>query len=250
MSRLFKAAQRNDLAGVQRVDPISQQDLQRSLCVALQNDCVSVVQFLLRLFPYKFGWLDVATRWGSAQVIRDAFAPHYDWSSHLTVACLHGHVFAAQRIMQGIVTARQEHEVRDEWNPQTTFNKMQAIHNESQTLFYAVTGGHARVVMWLLRSKVSPHARIGDARETPARPLIEQLQALGADVWLADPHVADHQFPTGVTRVEGNADDLARADVVAFLVDHAEFDNETIGNAPVPILDCRHCLSGPLVRSL
>ena len=129
----------------------------------------------------------------------------------------------------------------NEHMPDYVVRRLQDILND---LSRSVKG--ATVLVYGLAYK----ANTGDARETPARPLIEQLQALGADVWLADPHVADHQFPTGVTRVEGNADDLARADVVAFLVDHAEFDNETIGNAPVPVLDCRHCLSGPLVRSL
>ncbi|MFZ4518754.1 MAG: nucleotide sugar dehydrogenase [Microthrixaceae bacterium] len=93
-------------------------------------------------------------------------------------------------------------------------------------------------------------ANTGDARETPARPLIEQLQALGAEVWLADPHVAEHQFPEGVQRVQGTERDLAQVDVVAYLVDHADFDGEMVGAAEVPVLDCRHALKGTNVRYL
>lgn len=51
-------------------------------------------------------------------------------------------------------------------------------------MFYAVLGGHAHVVMWLLRSKVSPHARIGDARETPLQLALrtrEQARARARD---------------------------------------------------------------------
>ena len=40
-------------------------------------------------------------------------------------------------------------------------------------------------------------ANTGDARETPSRPIIEQLMELGATVLVADPHVADHQLPAG-----------------------------------------------------
>jgi len=93
-------------------------------------------------------------------------------------------------------------------------------------------------------------ANTGDARETPAIPLCTQLVELGAVVSVADPHVADRQFPAIVTRVEGSASDLADADLILFLVEHAEFDRAAISQARVPVLDCRRALDGPTVSHL
>jgi UDP-N-acetyl-D-glucosamine dehydrogenase len=93
-------------------------------------------------------------------------------------------------------------------------------------------------------------ANTSDARETPSRPVVTQLQALGATVLLADPHVAEHQFPDGVKRVDGDAGDLAAADLVLYLVDHADFDRTAITSAGAPVLDCRRALRGPTVQSL
>jgi UDP-N-acetyl-D-glucosamine dehydrogenase len=93
-------------------------------------------------------------------------------------------------------------------------------------------------------------ANTGDARETPSRPIVEQLHALGATVLVADPHVDIRQLPDGAQRVAGGADDLTACDVAAYLVDHAEFDHDAIGGASVPVLDCRHVLTGELVRSI
>jgi UDP-N-acetyl-D-glucosamine dehydrogenase len=97
---------------------------------------------------------------------------------------------------------------------------------------------------------LSYKANTGDARETPSRPIIEQLQALGAEVWLADPHVLPEQFPPDVRVVDVDAAVLSSVDAIAFLVDHAEFDLETIASARSAILDCRHVLDGPQVRHL
>ena len=93
-------------------------------------------------------------------------------------------------------------------------------------------------------------ANTSDARETPSRPLITKLQSLGAEILLADPHVADVQFPDDVKRVDGNAEDLAAADVVLYLVDHHDFDRAAIESAGVPVLDCRRALSGDSVQHL
>ena len=67
---------------------------------------------------------------------------------------------------------------------------------------------------------------------------------------MADPHVDDTQLPDGVTRVDGGPEDLGRADVIAYLVDHAEFDREAIAAAGRPVLDCRRSLDGPDVEHL
>ncbi len=93
-------------------------------------------------------------------------------------------------------------------------------------------------------------ANTGDARETPSRPIIEQLQGLGAEVHVADPHVDAAQLPDGVTRVDGGPEDLGRADVIAYLVDHAEFDRAAIAGAGRPVLDCRRSLDGADVEYL
>jgi nucleotide sugar dehydrogenase len=93
-------------------------------------------------------------------------------------------------------------------------------------------------------------ANTGDARETPSRPIVEQLLALGATVWVADPHVDPVQFPAGAVRVDGGAADVAAADAVAYLVDHAEFDHEVVCSGPAPVLDCRRALAGPGVVRL
>ena len=93
-------------------------------------------------------------------------------------------------------------------------------------------------------------ANTSDARETPSRPVIDQLCRLGAEVCLVDPHVAAEQFPAEVTPCDGSADDLAGADLVIYLVDHDDFDREAIVASGVPVLDCRRALSGPNVQHL
>lgn len=129
----------------------------------------------------------------------------------------------------------------NEHMPDYVVRRLQALLNDRSR---AVRG--STVLVYGLAYK----ANTGDARETPSRPLVEQLQALGAEVWLADPHVEDHQIPEGARRVLGDADDLANVDVVAYLVDHDEFDREVISSASVPVLDCRHALRGPQVQHL
>ncbi len=93
-------------------------------------------------------------------------------------------------------------------------------------------------------------ANTGDARETPSVPIAQQLVGLGANVSAADPHVADHQFPHGVTRAAGDAADAAAADLIVYLVDHSLFDHSTIVASGTPILDCRRALEGPTVQRL
>jgi UDP-N-acetyl-D-glucosamine dehydrogenase len=97
---------------------------------------------------------------------------------------------------------------------------------------------------------VSYKANTGDARETPSIPIALGLQALGAQVSAADPHVPDGQLPAGVIRSHGDGDAAAKADVIVFLVDHAEFDTEAIVAAGTPVLDCRNALRGEHVHVL
>jgi len=89
----------------------------------------------------------------------------------------------------------------------------------------------------------------GDARETPTRSIARQLGVLGAHVCIADPHVADSQFPSDVERVDLTDDEIERADAVVLLVDHDEFDLRLLDDANY-ILDCRHRVTGPNVEHL
>lgn len=93
-------------------------------------------------------------------------------------------------------------------------------------------------------------ANTSDARETPARPVIEQLIGLGASISLADPHVPDRLLPDDALRVAGTAADMAAADVIVYLVDHDDFDRDAIAAAGVPVLDCRRALKGDSVQHL
>ncbi|MBU6215990.1 MAG: nucleotide sugar dehydrogenase [Acidobacteria bacterium] len=93
-------------------------------------------------------------------------------------------------------------------------------------------------------------ANTGDARETPTRPIIEQLLELGADVLVADPHVDDALVPEGITTVVGDQADIDRSDAIAYLVDHSSFDRAAVAAAAAPVLDCRRVLDGPRVEPL
>jgi len=90
----------------------------------------------------------------------------------------------------------------------------------------------------------------GDARETPSRPIAEQLVELGAEVVLADPHVDDRALPAGVTRVDATPELAASAVATVLLVDHDEFDLEALAAAAPYLLDTRHRVSGPQVEHL
>jgi nucleotide sugar dehydrogenase len=129
----------------------------------------------------------------------------------------------------------------NEHMPDYVVRRAQALLNDHRK---AVNG--STVLVYGLAYK----ANTSDARETPSRPVISQLQALGATVLLADPHVAEHQFPDGVKPVDGGADDRSAADLLLYLVDHDDFDREEIGAGSTPVLDCRRALSGPSVQSL
>ena len=90
----------------------------------------------------------------------------------------------------------------------------------------------------------------GDARESPSRPIAEELVRLGADVRAADPHVDDRHVPAGVHRVVADADELAAADVVVVLVDHDDFDADLVSSTARYVLDTRRWTSGPTVEHL
>lgn len=80
----------------------------------------------------------------------------------------------------------------------------------------------------------------GDARESPAIVIAEKLLALGADVRAADPHVADGQVGSTLTRVNATPDEIAAADAVVLLTDHDDFDYDAVCKRARYVLDTRH----------
>jgi UDP-N-acetyl-D-mannosaminuronate dehydrogenase len=79
----------------------------------------------------------------------------------------------------------------------------------------------------------------GDARESPARVVVEQLIALGGRVRVADPHVDDLTL-----------DEIREAEAVVLLTDHSVFDYEMVQAHARLVLDTRRRLAGPDVHSL
>jgi UDP-N-acetyl-D-glucosamine dehydrogenase len=90
-----------------------------------------------------------------------------------------------------------------------------------------------------------------DARESPSTRIAELLLGLGAEVRGADPHVVDDiHADARLVRVEATPEEIAAADAVVLLADHAEFDYASITEHASYLLDCRHRLSGPNVEVL
>ncbi|MDZ7674081.1 MAG: nucleotide sugar dehydrogenase [Acidimicrobiales bacterium] len=81
-----------------------------------------------------------------------------------------------------------------------------------------------------------------DARETPASRVATLLLELGAEVAACDPHVGPDGFDVPVGRVECNAEELAAADAVVVLCDHAVFDFDLVARRSTLVLDTRHRL--------
>jgi UDP-N-acetyl-D-mannosaminuronic acid dehydrogenase/UDP-N-acetyl-D-glucosamine dehydrogenase len=86
---------------------------------------------------------------------------------------------------------------------------------------------------------ISFKANVGDWRESPSHRVAELLAILGADLRAADPHVAPDRFPATVTPVDATAEELAAADAVVLLVDHAAFDPELIVANATYVLDTK-----------
>jgi hypothetical protein len=166
MSALFKAAQRNDLAGVLREleKAVPLKELCLAVRVAVRNDCVSVVLHMRCSFTALFPALSttwgfqngrslhrIAIESGSVQVMRhifDAQRPLLPSDQFLQDACLFGHKFAAQHLVacKAVVS------------PQGT---------RFTPLYCGVGHGYAHVVIWLLQSKASLNARVGMFEKSP-----------------------------------------------------------------------------------
>jgi UDP-N-acetyl-D-glucosamine dehydrogenase len=112
-----------------------------------------------------------------------------------------------------------------------------------------------RLTMALNKRKLPVHGRrilvlglaykrnTGDARESPSLPVCRTLVTLGAEVRVADPHVPEHQFPSGVHRVEYSKEEIAAADAVVLLVAHNDFDPDLLQDNARYVLDAQRVLS-------
>ena len=92
-------------------------------------------------------------------------------------------------------------------------------------------------------------ANTGDAREAPGTVIAERLAALGAEVHVADPHLA-HDTHGPFTLVELCAEELEGADGVVLVTDHRAFDYDLVTTRAAYVLDTRGRLDGPNVERL
>jgi UDP-N-acetyl-D-glucosamine dehydrogenase len=93
-------------------------------------------------------------------------------------------------------------------------------------------------------------ANTGDARQSPALAVAEQLTALEAEVRAVDPHVQDEHIGPAIERAELTAQELEAADAVVILTNHDAFDLEVVARHARYVLDTRHCMAGPNVEFL
>lgn len=84
----------------------------------------------------------------------------------------------------------------------------------------------------------------GDIRESPSLRLIQLLQDYGAQVAAVDSHVEDHKWPAGVTRVSGDDESIAGADIVVLVTDHDDLNLATLTCTTTPVLDTKNRLVG------
>jgi UDP-N-acetyl-D-glucosamine dehydrogenase len=78
----------------------------------------------------------------------------------------------------------------------------------------------------------------GDARESPAVTVAQQLLSLGAHVRAADPYLRDGQVER-VVRVEVTPEEVSAADAVVVLTDHDDVDYDLVAAHASYVLDCR-----------
>lgn len=88
----------------------------------------------------------------------------------------------------------------------------------------------------------------GDARGAPGLAIAESLSRLGAEVRVADPHVAPRDVP--YAPVPLSAGELASADAVVLVTDHDAFDYELVRRCASYVLDTRNRMAGDNVERL
>jgi UDP-N-acetyl-D-glucosamine dehydrogenase len=89
-----------------------------------------------------------------------------------------------------------------------------------------------------------------DARESPALVVAERLVSLGANVRAVDPYIDPEWLDLSVPLVELSPAEVAAADAVVVLTDHACLDYGVITAHARYVLDTRHRLSGRVVEPL
>jgi len=92
-------------------------------------------------------------------------------------------------------------------------------------------------------------ANTGDAREAPGAVIAQRLAALGADVHVADPHLA-HDQDGPYTLVDLDTNELVAADGVVLVTDHDALDLDLVATHARFVLDTRGRLDGPNVERL
>ncbi|MEW1799232.1 nucleotide sugar dehydrogenase [Streptomyces virginiae] len=105
--------------------------------------------------------------------------------------------------------------------------------------------GTARILLLGLTYKINAT----DLRNSPSARVAELLTGLGADVRGAEPNIPDGAELT-VRRVDATPEEVAAADAVVLLMDHALFDLPMIQQNAAWVLDCRNRMSGANVEVL
>src|SRR6266508_491333 len=91
---------------------------------------------------------------------------------------------------------------------------------------------------------------VGDARQSPAVRVAEQLLALGAEVHVADPYIDERFVDPRLVRNKPTLEEVAAADAVVVLTDHDAFDFDLVGSHARFVLDTRHRVHGDQVEHL
>ena len=98
---------------------------------------------------------------------------------------------------------------------------------------------------------VSYKANISDQRETPARPLAQQLSSMGAEIFFLDPHVDSFMVQAQeVSRVDMADADLSSFELVVVLQPHKAVLEDGVLDSARRILDTSGTLSGDRVERL
>jgi UDP-N-acetyl-D-glucosamine dehydrogenase len=86
---------------------------------------------------------------------------------------------------------------------------------------------------------------VSDSRESPALDIMELLRKQGAEVAYSDPHVPELRLDgNAMTSVPCDERQLASADLVIVVTDHAAFDPKLIAGSSKLVLDTRNLLKG------
>jgi UDP-N-acetyl-D-glucosamine dehydrogenase len=88
----------------------------------------------------------------------------------------------------------------------------------------------------------------GDIRESPGLVIAQSLMSLGADVRVADPHLA--AGATSLPLVELTPGEVERADAVVVVTDHDDFDYDMVRDRSRYVFDTCNRIRGSRVESL